>query len=211
MPVTLTAVLPPSQDSYLGSIYLGIETYLRRSGTGHGFPAAGAAPPDIRRQGLASRVGQAAHDDTGLRSPVPGNRRQQREPRPYRTQIPRSGASQTAGLRPHHHARSAGIRASGRPIAITVCGVPGRMRDRSRNRSGFCRAVRIGPRMRDQMVMCSARAFWPPGSGWPRRKPAPALSCPVCRDRSRGRLRVNWPAGLRAWLLALPGRAISGC
>ena len=42
----------------------------RRSGTGPGFPAAGAAPPD-KRQGLASRVGQAAHDDAGLRSPVP--------------------------------------------------------------------------------------------------------------------------------------------
>ena len=106
MPVTLTTALPPGQDSYLGNMYLGIETYLRRSGTGHGFPAASAAPPD-ERQGLASRVGQAAHDDTGLRSPVPGNRRQQREPRPYRTQIPRSGASQTTGLRPHHHARSA--------------------------------------------------------------------------------------------------------
>jgi hypothetical protein len=70
MPVTLTAVLPPGQDSYLGNIYLCIETYLRRSRTGHGFPAAGAAPPG-KRQGLASRVGRAAHDDTGLRSPVP--------------------------------------------------------------------------------------------------------------------------------------------
>jgi hypothetical protein len=70
MPVTLTAALPPGQDSYLGNMYLGTETYLRRSGTGHGFPAAGAAPPD-KRQGLASCVGRAAHDDTGLRSPVP--------------------------------------------------------------------------------------------------------------------------------------------
>ncbi len=70
MPVTLTAALPPGQDSYLGNIYLGIETYPRRSRTGHGFPAAGAAPPD-KRQGLARCAGQAAHDDTGLRSPVP--------------------------------------------------------------------------------------------------------------------------------------------
>ena len=40
-------------------------------------------------------------------------------------------------------------------------------------------------------------------------------SLPVCHDRSRnrsqGRLQVNWPAGLRAWLLALPRRATSGC
>jgi len=38
---------------------------------------------------------------------------------------------------------------------------------------------------------------------------------PVCRDRSgnrgQGRLQVNWLAGLGAWLLALPRRAISRC
>jgi hypothetical protein len=76
-------------------MYLGIETHLR-SRTGHGFPAAGAASPD-KRQGLASRAGQAAHDDTGLRSPVPGNKRQHGEPRPYRTQIPRSARHRPPG------------------------------------------------------------------------------------------------------------------
>ncbi len=70
MQMNLTKLLPLCQDSYLGNIYLGIEAYLRRSRTGYGCPAAGAAPPD-KRQGLAIRVGQAAHDDTGVCSPVP--------------------------------------------------------------------------------------------------------------------------------------------
>jgi hypothetical protein len=64
------------------------------------------------------------------------------------------------------------------------------------------------------MVTCSAQAIWPQeaaGRAGSRR----LLSRPVCRDRSRdrsqGRLQMNWLAGLRALLLALPRRAISGC
>src|SRR5580692_9530621 len=48
MPVTLTAALSPDQDSYLGNIYLGTETYLRRLRTGHGSRCRRAAPPDER-------------------------------------------------------------------------------------------------------------------------------------------------------------------
>ncbi len=40
-------------------------------------------------------------------------------------------------------------------------------------RAGMDDILRIGPQMRDQMVMCSAQAFWPPGSGWSRRWSAP--------------------------------------
>ena len=69
MQMNLTKLLPLCQDSYLGNIYLSIETYMRRSRVGHGCPAAGTAPPD-KGQRLACRAGQAAHDHTGLRSPV---------------------------------------------------------------------------------------------------------------------------------------------
>jgi hypothetical protein len=49
--------------------------------------------------------------------------------------------------------------------------------------------------------MCSAQAVWPQEAAG-RAASRRLLSRPVCRDRSQGRLQVNWLAGLRALLLA---------
>ena len=105
----------------------------------------------------------------------------------------------------------AGIRAAGRPAAITVyvaCRV-GREIDHGIG-AGF--AVLSGSVHGCEIRWLCAR---PRRSGHREAAGRAAsrhrLSRPGCHDRSQGRLQVNWPAGLRAWLLALPRRAISGC
>ena len=68
---------------------------------------------------------------------------------------------------------------------------------------GFRRVPRIGPQMRDQLVMCSARAFQPPGSGWSRRWSAgsspsaltAAVTAPKAGSRQTGR-PGSGPGGL---------------
>lgn len=72
MQVNLNEPLLPCQDSYLGNMYLGSETYGGRHSVAFalatGFPSAGAAPPGIGKR-LESHVGQTAHHGTDLSSP----------------------------------------------------------------------------------------------------------------------------------------------
>ena len=76
-------------------------------------------------------------------------------------------------------------------------GVPGSDAASIAESEGFRRVLRVGPQMRDRMVMCSARAFWPPGSGWP------GGFLPVRHDRSRNRTQGRAP-GLTA-VTSAPG------
>ena len=96
MQVNLSGQLLLCQDSYLGNIYLGSEIYepsQRGLRAGYGVPVGRCRFPGGKAPG--SHVGHTAHHGTDLSSPGAEHCRRQRQPR---TQIPRSGAAQTAGL-----------------------------------------------------------------------------------------------------------------
>ena len=67
-----------------------------------------------------------------------------------------------------------------------MCGVPGRDAASIAESQGFRRVLRVGPQKRDRVVMCPARAFWPPpGSRRSRRGVLPVRPDRSC-DRTPG-------------------------
>ena len=109
-----------------------------------------------------------------------------------------------------------GIRASGRPTAIAERddhGVGARAGSDARSiadRSGFCRAVRIDPRMGGQMVTCSAQAVWPQEALVAPQAGVCSLVPSAVTAARAGSRRIGWPgSGPGCW--RFPRRAISRC